>query len=350
MATLVENFKKTSGLTVPGFKRKDALTTYSDIINNPTINGTVSKENQDYIFFDNLTLNEKEIKILIVCDGHGILYGRECSKFVTEYLHTNIIKKIEEGGVDIDEILKSVFIESNSCLLEFLNSTIPYTEIKNGILIDIPTQKNISCGTTASVALIIDNNLFIANCGDSDILLLQKNEGVVELTTSHDPISKEEYDRIKKGVEEKKYKPGLNFIFSDPNKETLIRDTSGKICNKHKYIKNVRGCPSTYVKKGDVSLAITRTIGDFYLQEYGVTSEPSIGKYNMENIEKGSYLLVMSDGVSDNWKFEDIHKFMFSHDICLNEKLKLFMIENLSKSDKHFGPEMDNQSAILRQI
>ncbi len=88
----VPGFKKTSGLTVPGFKRKDALTTSSDIINNPTINGTVSKENQDNIFFDYLTLDGKEIKILIVCDGHGILYGSNCSKFVTKYLHSNIIK------------------------------------------------------------------------------------------------------------------------------------------------------------------------------------------------------------------------------------------------------------------
>ncbi|HIE84652.1 MAG TPA: hypothetical protein EYQ00_12795, partial [Dehalococcoidia bacterium] len=68
--------------------------------------------------------------------------------------------------------------------LTHLNEKIPNSEIKDGkyLINSSFLKKHIICGTTATVALIINKNLFVANCGDSEILLLEPNKKTFVLT------------------------------------------------------------------------------------------------------------------------------------------------------------------------
>ena len=360
MASIAEEkINPITGITHPGFTKKDALTTFFEVFKNPTINGTICKENQDSIFYIILKLkNETEVTLMIVCDGHGASYGHICSQFVIKFLSDNILKKLDSSSDlndkdYISKILESTFIESHHHLLTHLNKEIPYSKIEDGKLKDTLTNKYILGGTTASVALIINDFLFVANCGDSEILLLQPNDKPLQLTTDHDPMSLDEYRRIKKGVADGNFIPGLKFLFTYPHiyPNKHIRDESEKIINKPYSYKNVRNEPGTIVKTNNIAaLAFCRTIGDFYLQEYGVICTPSINIYNVATIPEGSYLFAMSDGVGDNWEYEDIYKSIFSDHKTIDDKLYTLMLENLGKSWDHFRSNMDNQSGILFQF
>jgi serine/threonine protein phosphatase PrpC len=350
---------QTAGFTHPGFTQKDALTTISDIYINPYIRGIKCKENQDSILHTTIKLkdNVTKVTLLIVCDGHGALHGSKCSQFVIKFLNDIILQKLNSSSNindsdGISEILKSTFIESHHNLLLYLNQKIPYSKIENGLIKDKSTQKHILCGTTATVALIINGKLFVANCGDSEILLLQETDEPIKiLTENHDPTSLSEFRRVKKGVQENKYESGLQFLFTYPRHYIKpIRNDSGEIINKTYTHKNVRGDPGTIVTAEGVSLAFCRTIGDYYLQKYGVICEPSINIIDTASIKKGSYLLVMSDGVSDNWHFEDIHQTIFSQESSTKDKLDSIMLENLGKSWNNFKDNMDNQSALLHRL
>jgi serine/threonine protein phosphatase PrpC len=78
------------------------------------------------------------------------------------------------------------------------------------------------------------------------------------------------------------------------------------------YHKNVRAEFASLVTTPDTAehmdgLAFTRSIGDFHLQAYGITWQPDIVEIDLTNqISKPNMLIVASDGVWDNWKYEDV--------------------------------------------
>jgi serine/threonine protein phosphatase PrpC len=365
MASLTEeNIIRIAGKTLPGFSSKKKSTTYEDIFANPNVDGTRSKENQDSIKDTKFQLANGICGILaIVCDGHG-RHGSICSQFVIDYLCFHINKKldsIDDHGNNkiISKILEETFIESHSELLTHLNKKIPNSEIKDGKYLLNSSSKHIICGTTATVALILNQTLFVANCGDSEILLLEPNKKTFVLTTNHEPTSEDEWKRIEKGVEEGVYTPGLKFVFDYPPRDKNgvaildkhIRDEKGSLTSHKPYsVKNVRNEPGTRVKCNTTSLAFCRTIGDFILQDYGVICTPSVKIYEISTLPANTYLLIMSDGVGDNWTYEDIYTFIFSHDATVDEKLNAFMLENLKRSYRNFGKTMDNQSLIILEL
>ncbi len=78
------------------------------------------------------------------------------------------------------------------------------------------------------------------------------------------------------------------------------------------YHKNVRAEFASLVTTPDTAehmdgLAFTRSIGDFHLQAYGITWQPDIVEIDLTNqISNPNMLIVASDGVWDNWKYEDV--------------------------------------------
>ena len=68
------------------------------------------------------------------------------------------------------------------------------------------------------------------------------------------------------------------------------------------------------------ALAFTRSLGDLHLHVYGVSFDPEVVEYDLAQIyadaglvgdkakDKTSALFVCTDGVWDNWRYDDITK------------------------------------------
>lgn len=141
-------------------------------------------------------------------------------------------------------------------------------------------------------------------------------------------------------------------------------DDNYHITGKGNYVKNVRNEFGSIVSAPksslfDSSLSMTRSLGDFYLQKYGVSYIPSIKYVNLSKIFEESpifSLLIASDGVWDNWTYETISKFILNED-HLNrinngedisqEVCNSLIAKNNELGRKHFGISRDNATAIL---
>ena len=100
-------------------------------------------------------------------------------------------------------------------------------------------------------------------------------------------------------------------------------DTTPVVTNNGRYYKSVRNEWATLVttpphSRFQDALAFTRSVGDLHLQTYGVTCIPDVAVVDLQAMfaNRGSsidpnspaLLLVCSDGIWDNWKFQDVVK------------------------------------------
>ncbi|CAM9766840.1 unnamed protein product, partial [Ectocarpus sp. 13 AM-2016] len=105
-----------------------------------------------------------------VFDGHS---GQEASKYVAENMWNQVIATTEWGQGDIDGALKAAFLA-----------------------VDANMQRDKVChGTTAVVAVVTPEYLYVANCGDSRAVLCK--EGVsTAMSTDHKPCVYTEMSRV----------------------------------------------------------------------------------------------------------------------------------------------------------
>ena len=108
-------------------------------------------------------------------DGHG---GSSCGNFLRDNLHNYIIKE-KNFLENVEQSLINSFEKAEN---DFLN---------------IAKENNDKSGSCALVCLIIDNYLYIANCGDSRaIISLNSGKEIKILNTIHRPYNKSEKNRI----------------------------------------------------------------------------------------------------------------------------------------------------------
>ena len=194
----------------------------------------IRKQMEDFTY-TNLNFHNKNnhnISLFAIYDGHN-------GKLVSEHLYKNfdkiLLSNLEKTNYQIRKSLIDSFQQINSNFE------------KN------PEAKN--TGSTATVILIDNNNLYCANVGDSQCYYISK-EKIIKLTKIHNCNDLKEVERIKK-------KNGI--IFQN----------------------RIFGC-----------INLTRTIGDIEFKEYGVTCIPDISKEILsENNSK--YIILGSDGVWD---------------------------------------------------
>ncbi len=194
----------------------------------------IRKQMEDFTY-TNLNFHNKNnhnISLFAIYDGHN-------GKLVSEHLYKNfdkiLLSNLEKTNYQIRKSLIDSFQQINSNFE------------KN------PEAKN--TGSTATVILIDNNNLYCANVGDSQCYYISK-EKIIKLTKVHNCNDLQEVERIKK-------KNGI--IFQN----------------------RIFGC-----------INLTRTIGDIEFKEYGVTCIPDISKEILsENNSK--YIILGSDGVWD---------------------------------------------------
>lgn len=126
-------------------------------------------------------------------------------------------------------------------------------------------------------SIIYRNKIYIANAGDSRIIVGRQNKDLLwepyQLSKDHKPDLQEENDRI---VQCK----GRVFPF---------QTTEGKQLGPHRVWHPTLDLPG---------LAMSRSIGDCLAHQFGVTSEPEVTEYEMTPQDK--FIILASDGV---WEF-----------------------------------------------
>jgi protein phosphatase 1L len=199
--------------------------------------GTMEDEHIAVAFNLNIQGKNYPVRLFGVFDGHG---GKEASQYMRDHLQAKLqatLTRMNMHGLSdkgIWDALKMTFVELND---------------------DLMKTTSIEAGTTATVAMILDGNLWTANVGDSRTVL--DNQGEAE-QLSHD--AKPDDERYKRGIEHR----------------------GGFVRNKR-----VNG-----------NLAVARAIGDRRLNG-SVSARPKITKKPMSTIKPNSHLILCCDGVYD---------------------------------------------------
>lgn len=306
--------------------------------------GGKRRENQDVI--KHYVSDDKNLIILSVFDGHGERYGRIAAEVaattVTSYLlqqsdlKTNTECRLFEAFDKAHDNIREELLQQGS---ERIADHSGVVFEKNNIIMG---------GTTATVAVIINqHDLFVANVGDSDAILFNKEDFKV-LTSCHSPENVEEKKRID-ATDGKK--PLFLYSGSATKLPKQIYSSSGEVTKRGNYTKNVRNELASIVSVDYMHkvyfLAMTRTLGDFYFHTHGVSSKPSINKYTMED----NILLLCSDGVWDNWKYEDVQSVMASQTFDDQKDISAigndFFNETLYRGLQNFGNKRDDMSFII---
>ncbi|CAG9312097.1 unnamed protein product [Blepharisma stoltei] len=194
--------------------------------------------------------------ILGVFDGHGF-YGHDISNYVHTLLPIIMLSNAN-WKANPEQVMKESFTQCNQSLINTCN------------LQDTKFDCEYS-GTTATLIHYRDNKLYIAHVGDSRAIIARRKGPTltpIELTADHKPENLTEKERIEKcGGEVKKQS----------------RDHPFRV-----YLKG----------KEYPGLGMSRAIGDAVSQSIGVSCEPELSEYQLD--EEDEFLLVCSDGV---WEF-----------------------------------------------
>lgn len=219
------------------------------------------------------------------------------------------------------------------------------------------------------------------------------------ITAEHSPESVHEFCRLRsfKHREGNVNQPSLVVVYDSSSHDktqcsaVFDVDAEGKptITNNGKYYKNVRKewaslvCTPNSAMYSD-ALAFTRSLGDLHLHAYGVShmpeiqyinlneifsvleatgpyvcspnTDPSVAGINTENIPHMVCVVLATDGVWDNWKYEDVSKFVLDIS-CLDAVAKngdgagrvaqSFMQRNTIHGKRNFGNQADNATGIV---
>jgi len=233
----------------------------------------------------------------------------------------------------------------------------------------------------------------------------------MEVSADHSPESESEFLRMHKYRPHSTIRgvPELMFVYDTLTASKLscpsifeVHPTSGK-CTKTErgsYYKNVRCEWATLVATPphagfQDALAFTRSLGDLHLQSYGVSHVPEIWWMDIVNTSSSSNssstsssstfnigdtspntastinstinkesaivphaicLCVSSDGIWDNWKFEEVSSFLLTSS-RLNQVITSgnsetavteLMGANLDRARANFGSSADNMTAISK--
>ena len=278
-----------------------------------SIKGNQTPENQDkFFYYDNYMLIKNCI-LFGVCDGHG-KYGGEISNLISVLYPTYIFYLIVDNNVirrrqDLNELMLKLFQIEESPektkemhILRYLlnklgveHSHIPFIsgdEIalfnllfeaihlsRNDLVNRFKVEIDFS-GTTLCSGFLVGNKLYIANIGDSNIVLgVFNNKGNTwkgkQISNTHEPSSPNENKRI---------------IQSNGRIERFKNEFGDEYGELRVFEKDIES-----TKPG---LAMTRSIGDDIAFKIGVIYEPELLIYELGNEHR--IIVLGSDGL---WKY-----------------------------------------------
>ncbi|KAG8376129.1 hypothetical protein BUALT_Bualt09G0031200 [Buddleja alternifolia] len=186
------------------------------------------------------------------------------------------LRSVEE--IKYKEILKEALLKTIKNIdIEITKATIFSDQNLPSKFIQEAVKKNLASGTTAVIALLVDNQILVANVGDSKALLCSKDAqssqnggslhlSSIELTRDHNALISEERARIEAAG---------GFII----------DWDVPLVMGH--------------------FPMTRAIGDVPLKRYGIIAEPEVTGWQPLSAND-SYLIVASDGIFESLSPKDV--------------------------------------------
>ena len=353
-----------------------------------------NREQQD----DMIVIQKPEIDctILGVADGHGRQLGKlaanTCRTSVEEFTDANMellvanpTEFLEKCYDFVQDRIRDAFVQT------FLTNEFDVKVEEGGYIIKrrynwMPFL-NTSGGSMLTIAIIKNGMLYMSNVGDCDagiftqtpVTMAGQTEQVNAkiLTFDHSPKNVEEYQRIRlfRPSEEDPTRAKLLFVYDDVSMEMksdcppvfgIAEDgTPSVIKEAPYYVKNVKNDPAIYVTspadaRFKESVASTRTMGDFFLNTYGVSAKPQIMTFDLtqclEQTERAC-LVIASDGVWDTWINDHVQKFVMDPS-CLRaitnnlesgaqQVADAFIKRTVYYGQKYFKGNADNASAVV---
>jgi len=312
---------------------------------------------------------EESVIVGCVFDGHGGINGRVastcCVNLTREFFYQNfgnVIKwRDEEWQNQMNAFFRSMHksVRDEFVKLEQARRVLSGQSTANIVddsdIVRKHTGFPVHGGTTGTICVIINlpkkRRVVCANVGDSDCLLLPVNPKdrhakFKHLSVDHGPDSPDEFKRIKslnlntslifvydkQGL--KKYECPRVFDDDGVKNPDYVKDPWGKGLRPT----NVRYDPGVYavtprgIGEDTTCIAMTRSIGDLYAHQFGMTCEPSVTFQELD-LNEEYVIAVGSDGVWDCWKWTDFADFLNG---CL------------AKYDLHNGTEAIIQHTIAR--
>lgn len=140
----------------------------------------------------NLLLDQRTA-IFGVFDGHR---GHEVSEFVSRHFTKELLKTPAYRDGRMPDALRDTFMVMDELLLT-VEGQKELVRISKGLPDEYQVEVNepILAGCTAIVALIRDNELFVANAGDSRCVLSSQGKAI-DMSSDHKPDNIEENERI----------------------------------------------------------------------------------------------------------------------------------------------------------
>ncbi|XAR61161.1 Phosphoprotein phosphatase [Bertholletia excelsa] len=263
-------------------------------------------------------VEELLVGVAAVFDGHG---GKEASEMASknflDYFFVHVVFNIYKQALFCNAEHNLVFEDRNKDKLGYCGSNLARSgkefmhEILKEALLrtihDIDTKFSVEAlnkryisGSTATVALLFDGQILVANVGDSKALLCSQN--------------------INSSLEDE----GTSTTVI--NVEQLTRDHHPDRDDERTRIEAAGGFIRTLgVPRVNGILAVSRSIGDVYLKRFGVSPMPEVMDWRYLS-DQDTYLVVASDGI-----FESITP----HTVCdllLNENVQVNGMPGISSS------------------
>ncbi|KAF5735617.1 hypothetical protein HS088_TW15G01126 [Tripterygium wilfordii] len=252
-------------------------------------------------FSDKNGLNQvKTVGIAAIFDGH---LGSEASEMASSLLidffrlHAHFIHT-DNFGVN-KHLASSDQKQALYILKEALVRTIHDIDSK------FTEEAKFVSGCTATVVLIVDDHILVANVGDSKAFLC-----------SEKPITQQEveggsileYVHKRKNGEKHPLRDYENGKWTHLSAKELTRDHHPVRDDERLRIEGAGGFVSFW--SGDVprvngQLALSRAIGDLRLKRYGVISEPEVTEWQALNASD-KFLVVSSDGIFGRLTPQDV--------------------------------------------
>jgi serine/threonine protein phosphatase PrpC len=247
--------------------------------------------------------SQKNEALFMVLDGHG-----EQGDKVSEFVMRQIVVSLEKDPLletDPVQALRNAYITTNTALL--------VTDIQS-----------MTSGCTCVTVYCRDRKLYVANAGDSRAVMCYKDGDAYlakNLTRDHKP--------------------------DDPEERERIEACGGFVCPPHE-----EGLSSRVYLDPEftmIGLAMSRSIGDHAVKKVGVTADPEVLVFDVE--DNDCFMVMASDGV---WEFissqesvEIVQACLDDPDCALPDACQELIEEAASRWQEEEGDYRDDITAIV---
>lgn len=239
-----------------------------------------------------LTLKTKEgqnrsAALLAICDGHG---GDEASRYLKEHFANILQRRLNARLAEDNQESVAVFHAFKEACLE----------VDQNYWQTLVNSKGWNAGSTLAFALILGNQLYVGNVGDSRVQLCRPEQEPIACTWDQTP------DKLKE----------------------KIRRWGGRVFNRRINLDH-----NLY------TLAVGRSIGD-----YGFSSSPEVTgankvvspmpKISRYPLQEGDYIVLACDGLYEAFTRKNVHE----------------MVLHYSSEEKHYSPEEISRTLVHAAI